>query len=135
MIINTRDNRGFGVGPTINPCTKGLWCWTELLEATYNEQPLKVILIDSEGIGSLDEDENHDTKIFLFALLLSSFFIYNSIGTIDENALNNLQLIINLSQELQIKSELLEETEPEEVQKYFPSFLWVVRDFSLRLLS
>jgi len=68
-------------------------------------------------------------------LLLSSTFIYNSIGTIDENALNNLQLIINLSQELQIKSELLEETEPEEVQKYFPSFLWVVRDFSLRLLS
>ena len=67
--------------------------------------------------------------------MLSSFFIYNSIGTIDENALNNLQLIINLSQELQIKSELLEETEPEEIQKYFPSFLWVVRDFSLRLLS
>ena len=83
----------------------------------------------------MDEDENHDTKIFLLALLLSSFFIYNSIGTIDENALNNLQLIINLSQELQIKSEMLEETEPEEVQKYFPSFLWVVRDFSLRLLS
>lgn len=30
---------------------------------------------------------------------------------------------------------MLEETEPEEVQKYFPSFLWVVRDFSLRLMS
>ena len=63
----------------------------------------------------MDEDENHDTKIFLLALLLSSYFIYNSIGTIDENALNNLQLIINLSEELQIKSEMLEETEPEEV--------------------
>ena len=123
MIINKRDNRDFGVGPTINPCKNGLRCWTELLIATYNKQPLKVILIDSEGIGSLDEDENHDTKIFLFALLLSSFFIYNSIGTIDENALNNLQLIINLSQELQIKRELLEETESEKVQKYFPSFL------------
>ena len=135
MIINTRESRGFGVGPTINPCTKGLWCWTQLLETTHNGKPLKIILIDSEGIGSLDEDENHDTKIFLLALLLSSFFIYNSIGTIDENALNNLQLIINLSKELQIKSELLEETEPEEIQKYFPSFLWVVRDFSLRLLS
>ena len=61
---------------------------------------MKVLLIDSEGIGALDEDENHDTKIFLLALLLSSFFIYNSIGTIDENALNNLQLIINLSKEL-----------------------------------
>ena len=115
VIINAREHRGFGVGPTINPCTKGLWCWTELLDTVHQGQPLKVLLIDSEGIGSLDEDENHDTKIFLLALLLSSFFIYNSIGTIDENALNNLQLIINLSKELQIKSELLEETEPEEV--------------------
>ena len=78
------------MGPTINPCTKGLWCWTQLLDTNYQGQPLKCLLIDSEGIGALDEDENHDTKIFLLALLLSSFFIYNSIGTIDENALNNL---------------------------------------------
>jgi hypothetical protein len=21
------DKSGFGVGPTINPCTKGLWIW------------------------------------------------------------------------------------------------------------
>jgi hypothetical protein len=30
---------------------------------------------------------------------------------------------------------MAEETDPEEVAKYFPSFLWVVRDFSLRLLD
>ena len=59
-----------------------------------------MLLIDSEGIGAFDEDENHDTKIFLLALLLSSFFIYNSMGTIDENALNNFSLIVNLSKEL-----------------------------------
>jgi len=35
VIINTRDKKGFGVGPTIQPCTKGLWCWTELLETTH----------------------------------------------------------------------------------------------------
>ena len=46
------------------------------------------MVVDSEGIGAFDEDENHDTKIFLLALLLSSFFVYNSMGTIDENALN-----------------------------------------------
>lgn len=74
-----------------------------------------MLLIDSEGIGAFDEDENHDTKIFLLALLLSSFFIYNSMGTIDENALNNLSLIVNLSKELQIKSETVEESDPEEL--------------------
>ena len=52
-------------------------------------------MIDSEGIGAFDEDDNHDTKIFLMALLLCSYFIYNSMGTIDENAINNLSLIVS----------------------------------------
>lgn len=97
MIIN-KQNEGFGVGPTINPCTKGLWLWSELLESEYQGEKLSILLIDSEGIGAFDEDENHDTKIFLLALLLSSYFIYNSMGTIDENAINNLSLIVNFSQ-------------------------------------
>jgi hypothetical protein len=59
-----------------------------------------VLVVDSEGIGAFDEDVNHDTKIFLLALLLSSSFIFNSMGTIDENALNSLSLIINLSKNL-----------------------------------
>lgn len=95
VIINKR-NQGFGVGPTINPCTKGLWIWGDALEGEHQGEKLKVLLIDSEGIGAFDEDENHDTKIFLLALLLSTYFVYNSMGTIDENAINNLSLIVNL---------------------------------------
>ena len=91
--------------------------------------------MDSEGIGAFNEDQNHDTRIFLLALLLSSYFIYNSMGTIDENALQNLSLIVNLSKQLQIKKSKAEEADPDEVAQYFPSFLWVVRDFSLRLLD
>lgn len=34
VIINKR-NQGFGVGPTINPCTKGLWIWGDTLETEY----------------------------------------------------------------------------------------------------
>jgi hypothetical protein len=135
VIINTKEQKGFGVGPTINPCTKGLWLWSSVLETEHQGERLPVLLIDSEGIGAFDEDENHDTKIFLLALLLCSFFVYNSVGTIDENALNNLSLIVNLSKELQIKSETLEEADPEEFHKYFPTFLWVVRDFALKLID
>ena len=48
---------------------------------------MKVFVVDSEGIGAFNEDSNHDTRIFLLALLISSYFIYNSMGPIDENAL------------------------------------------------
>lgn len=146
IILNKTDQSGFGVGPTINPCTKvsisinynlkqGLWIWTKPIEVERHggEPPYKVFIIDSEGIGAFNEDQNHDTRIFLLALLLSSYFIYNSMGTIDENALQNLSLIVNLSKELQIKNSKAEDADPDEVSQYFPSFLWVVRDFSLKL--
>lgn len=97
---------------------------------------MKVFIIDSEGIGAFSEDQNHDTRIFLLALLLSSYFVYNSMGTIDEGALQNLSLIINLSNQLQInRHKAAHEADPDEVASYFPSFLWVVRDFSLKLMD
>ena len=34
-----------------------------------------------------------------------------------------------------MKNEFIGECDPEEIQRYFPRFLWVVRDFSLRLLD
>ncbi len=89
---------GFKVSPTVNACTKGLWIWKKVIYSDQNQIPM--IVIDTEGLGAYDEDENHDAKIFLLALLLSSLIIYNSVGTIDENALNNLSLVINLSKKI-----------------------------------
>jgi len=65
---------------------------------------MDILLIDSEGISGIDENVNHDSRIFLFSLLLSSYFIYNSVGSIDENSLNNIQLIINLGKDIYKKS-------------------------------
>lgn len=66
--------------------------------------------------------------------MLSSFFIYNSVGNIDEQALNSLSLIINLAKDIQIKSHN-SDTEKEDTANYFPSFLWIVRDFALKMVD
>lgn len=63
-----------------------------------------MLVVDSEGIGGLDEDNNHDMRIFSLAMLLSSYFLYNSVGSIDENALQNLSLVTNLTKHIQFKS-------------------------------
>lgn len=63
------------------------------------------------------------------AMLLSSYFIYNSVGSIDEKAVQNLSLIINLSKMLQNGSE----KDKQDIMNCFPTFLWLVRDFALRL--
>ena len=94
---------------------------------------VSMIVIDTEGLGAYDEDENHDAKIFLLALLMSSLLIYNSVGTIDENALNSLSLVINLSKKIQMKKDGDDTGSDEALTKMFPSFLWVLRDFALKL--
>ncbi len=63
-------------------------------------RPINVLVIDSEGIGSLSAETNHDSRIFSLALLLCSQFIYNSVGSIDENALEQLSLIIHLTKNI-----------------------------------
>ena len=84
MLLNSKAKKGFGVGPTINPCTKGLWCWgTPIKGTSHTGESINIIVIDTEGIGALDEDQTHDTKIFTLAILASSCFIYNSVGSID----------------------------------------------------
>lgn len=53
-----------------------------------------MIVMDTEGIGATDQVDNYDTKVFMLAMLLSSYFIYNSVGAIDEKAISNLSLVV-----------------------------------------
>ena len=55
-----------------------------------------MLVIDTEGLAALDEESNHDMKIFSLAVLLSTTFVYNSFGNIDETALQTLSLVLNL---------------------------------------
>ena len=119
-------SHAFEVGPSINPCTKGIWVWGETLFGTTDEStPCTVLVVDTEGMGGLEKDANYDSRIFSIATLISSCFVYNSTGSIDETAIENLGLIVNLSK-------LIQAADP---VSFFPKFLWVVRDFTLQLIE
>ncbi len=50
------DEPGFNVGPTVQPCTKGLLLWGQLLQSTSDQSPnSKILLIDTEGFGATDQ--------------------------------------------------------------------------------
>ena len=139
VLIDKKSKKGFDVGPTIKPCTKGIWLWSSplIINNNYSNTSFPAYLIDTEGLGAYDEEINHDSKIFLIAILISSLFIYNSFGTIDEVALNNLSLILNLSKSLKLRNNSnslnTNDNDEEEMAKYFPSLLWILRDFALKL--
>jgi len=60
-----------------------------------------MLVIDSEGLGSVEVNKNQDSMIVLLSMLISSYFIYNTVGTIDENSFNELSyLYFNIEQSL-----------------------------------
>ena len=134
VILNRSS--GFGVAPTINACTKGIWMWGKPLKSESEDGKItNLIVIDSEGLGAIDQDSTHDCRIFAIVLLISSLFVYNSQGTIDENAINSLSLVINLTKHIHLKSQSGEEVDSDDYSQYFPAFLWVLRDFTLQLVD
>jgi hypothetical protein len=133
-VLDEPYKSGFNVGSTIQACTKGIWMYTKTVQcADDSGSEFCTVVMDTEGIGALDADSTHDSRIFALALLLSSFFIYNSVGSIDENAVSNLSLVSNISKLIRVKSE--EEPSSQELSEFLPSFMWMVRDFSLRLVN
>jgi len=65
------NDKKFTVGSTINACTKGIWIYDKMI--TYGGK--KCIIMDCEGLGGVDENKNHDTKLFILSALLSSFLV------------------------------------------------------------
>ncbi len=54
------------MGPTVNACTKGLWVWNRPIKGTTKEgEKINVLIVDSEGIGSWEESNNHDNRNYL----------------------------------------------------------------------
>ena len=138
VLLNNKSKNGFDVGPTFKPCTKGIWIWSEPLMVkngySINKEEFPCFIIDTEGLGAYDEEVNHDSKIFLISILISSLFIFNSFGTIDENAISSLSFVLNLSKTIKLKNSFKEDNK-NELAQYFPSFLWLLRDFSLKLVD
>ncbi|KAL1281413.1 hypothetical protein QQF64_000216, partial [Cirrhinus molitorella] len=121
---------GFALGSTIESKTKGIWMWC-VPHPTKAETTL--VLLDTEGFGDVDKgDSKHDTRIFSLAVLLSSTLVLNSRGTIDNRAIEDLQYVTELTEYIKIRSpdEVVDDAE---FVRFFPRFIWAVRDFTLQL--
>lgn len=57
-------------------------------------------------------------------------------GSIDERAIESLSFVANISNLLHMKSNYKGlNAEFNEISKFFPTFSWVIRDFSLELVD
>eukprot|EP01052_Picozoa_sp_SAG31_P000679 SAG31_NODE_20_length_34168_cov_33.651296_5_plen_124_part_00 len=65
-------------------------------------------------------------------MLLSSLFMFNSIGAIDEQSIAQLSFVSQLAEHIQQKAgAVLDPQNDSNGDNSFPDFIWVLRDFTL----
>uniref|UniRef100_H9Z7M9 Guanylate-binding protein 3 n=1 Tax=Macaca mulatta TaxID=9544 RepID=H9Z7M9_MACMU len=125
--------KGFSLGSTVQSHTKGIWMWC----VPHPKKPGHVlVLLDTEGLGDVEKGDNqNDSWIFALAILLSSTFVYNSMGTINQQAMDQLHYVTELTHRIRSKSspDENENEDSADFVSFFPDFVWTLRDFSLDL--
>ncbi|KAJ8281453.1 hypothetical protein GJAV_G00067880 [Gymnothorax javanicus] len=109
--------KGFSLGSTIQSEMKGIWMWC-VPHPCRADQTL--VLLDTGDLPN-------DTWIFALALLLSSTVVYNSMRTIDHQALRSLHYITELTNHIKLKADGRSSSNSTE---FLPSLIWTLRDFT-----
>ena len=131
----------FKVGNGLSTCTKGVWIYNRVVQLLRPDgTKARVLVLDTEGTGGADGDQERDVLTWSLTLLLSSYLIYNSVGSIDEQSILQLSLVTHVAQLLHIRDP--SDTAPSSlssvaagVKELFPTFLWLLRDFTLELVT
>ena len=79
----------FGLGHDMDPCTKGTWISTTVLENDKHA----IIFLDTEGTDSVhsDDDDSGILSQLFIVILMSSVLIYNSKGAATASELEDLE--------------------------------------------
>ncbi|CAF2041629.1 BnaA09g17790D [Brassica napus] len=128
-------SNGFQVASTHKPCTKGLWLWSSPIKRTaLDGSEYNLLLLDTEGIDAYDQTGTYSTQIFSLAVLLSSMFVYNQMGGIDEASLDRLSLVTQMTKHIRVKASGGTSSRSE-LGQFSPIFVWLLRDFYLDLVE
>uniref|UniRef100_F7A865 Guanylate binding protein 3 n=1 Tax=Macaca mulatta TaxID=9544 RepID=F7A865_MACMU len=124
---------GFSLGSTVRSHTKGIWMWC----VPHPKKPEHtLVLLDTEGLGDIEKGDNeNDSWIFALAVLLSSTFVYNSMGTINQQAMDQLHYVTELTDRIKANSSPGNNSVEDSADfvSFFPAFVWTLRDFTLEL--
>ncbi|XP_072273186.1 guanylate-binding protein 1-like [Pyxicephalus adspersus] len=122
--------KGFSLGSTIESNTKGIWMWCVPHPIHRNRV---LVLLDTEGLGDVKKGNRvNDSKIFTLAVLLSSALVYNSMGTITQDALDKLKFVGEITELIKVRTGGIQNQEGL-LSRHFPIFIWTVRDIYLEL--
>ena len=107
---------------------KGIYFWSSPLEKENSKE--KILFFDSVGMNNNENiiQQGLGSKLLALMIIISSLFIYNTVGDINSRSLNDLQLIVQLTDSINIEGKL---DKDEIISELCPKFIWTLRDFNL----
>ncbi|OWM77412.1 hypothetical protein CDL15_Pgr016809 [Punica granatum] len=101
------------------------------------KQPIGIVSVCGrarQGKSFILNQGTYSTQIFSLAILLSSMFIYNQMGGIDEAALDRLSLVTEMTKHIRVRASG-GKSSASELGQFSPIFVWLLRDFYLDLVE
>ena len=117
----------FDLGHKMDACTYGVWLTAKTIKHPHQKDTV-ILVFDVEGTGYHEANKQNDMQLMVITLLISSYFIYNTKGTFDASALEEIEFVTELTERIQSTPS---DEEGEEFSKFFPMFMWLLRDVHL----
>ncbi|XP_071849663.1 uncharacterized protein [Apostichopus japonicus] len=130
------EDVNFDVGHGAGSHTAGIWIGVGEKPFSFRSGKARVVILDAEGLGGVNTDSSNtdakwEHKIFSLCVLLSSYVIYNSKGTPNNDELDKLGFIAEFSRSIcpERQDDVEEQKTPSEgLGQFGPDFLWLLRD-------
>lgn len=124
-----QHEQGFVLEHTMSTRSNGIWIWGRKHPVLDNHA---LLLLDCDGLGDLRRGfPQYDNKILTLATSLSDILVYNTKGTVDEEAIDNLIIASRMSRKIQLPTPNPETPEANELKA--PRLNVCLRDFSALL--
>ncbi|XP_078583345.1 uncharacterized protein LOC144866030 [Branchiostoma floridae x Branchiostoma japonicum] len=124
-LLGTAD--AFELGHRMDPKTFGIWMGTNVLRG----KDFTIVLLDTEGIDAVAGSAGQDASILVMTILLSSQLIYNSLNVPHKGDLEKMKCFINLAEAIRVEEG--KKTGFSAFRQFFPDFLWLLRDVTLKM--
>ncbi|XP_066265728.1 guanylate-binding protein 3-like [Branchiostoma lanceolatum] len=121
------SNDAFELGHRMDPQTFGIWMGTKVMRG----KDFTIVLLDTEGIDAVGASAGQDASILVMTILLSSQLIYNSLNVPHKGDLEKMQCFVKLAKGITVRKG--EGRDVAEFREFFPDFLWLLRDVSLKM--
>ena len=120
----------FDLGATTEGKTRGVWAYVKPLDRDPSKA---LLLLDFEGMHDPARlNAQFDAQIFVLAVLISSYFVYNTMNTINQDFVDKLAFIANIGDQMMLSSTCTDGDEVGHSSQFPDNFTWIVRDFYLK---